>query len=153
MPIDRYTKAVLTIIAGALLYIAAMLSGQPASAQSLAPAAQAFVEPGRAAAGRRSSAGARCAPTARCSSTPSGTSAASPGPTPRLPVALQATRQQPLPVSIQQPGGQPLPVSLGVTTQRPLPVAITSIKPGGTDWEQIRVKVDPQAPTPRPGFP
>ena len=34
MPIDRYTKAVLTIIAGALVYIAAMLSGQPASAQA-----------------------------------------------------------------------------------------------------------------------
>ena len=33
MTTDRYTKAVLTIIAGALLYIGAMLSGQPASAQ------------------------------------------------------------------------------------------------------------------------
>ena len=29
MTIDRYTKAVLTIIAGALLYIGAMLSGHP----------------------------------------------------------------------------------------------------------------------------
>jgi hypothetical protein len=34
MPIDRYTRTVLTIIAGALLYIGAMLSGQPASAQA-----------------------------------------------------------------------------------------------------------------------
>jgi len=33
MTTDRYTKAVLTIIAGALVYIGAMLSGQPASAQ------------------------------------------------------------------------------------------------------------------------
>ena len=33
MPIDRYTKAVLTIIAGALIYIGAMLSGTPAAAQ------------------------------------------------------------------------------------------------------------------------
>ena len=33
MTTDRYTKAVLTIIAGALLYIGVMLSGQPASAQ------------------------------------------------------------------------------------------------------------------------
>jgi hypothetical protein len=33
MTTDRYTKAVLTIIAGALLYIGAMLSGPPASAQ------------------------------------------------------------------------------------------------------------------------
>ena len=41
---DAYTKAVLTIIAGAVLYIGAMLSGQPASAQTMAPASQAFVE-------------------------------------------------------------------------------------------------------------
>jgi hypothetical protein len=34
MSIDRYSRAVLTIIAGALVYIAAMLSGQPASAQA-----------------------------------------------------------------------------------------------------------------------
>lgn len=34
MSIDRYTKAVLTIIASALVYIGAMLSGQPASAQA-----------------------------------------------------------------------------------------------------------------------
>lgn len=34
MPNDRYTKAVLTIIAAALVYIGAMLSGQPASAQA-----------------------------------------------------------------------------------------------------------------------
>ena len=33
MTTDRYTKAVLTIIAGALIYIGAMLSGTPASAQ------------------------------------------------------------------------------------------------------------------------
>ena len=33
-PIDRYTKTLLTIIAGALVYIAAMLSGERAQAQS-----------------------------------------------------------------------------------------------------------------------
>jgi hypothetical protein len=37
MTTDRYTKAVLTIIAGALLYIGALLSGQPASAQGQGP--------------------------------------------------------------------------------------------------------------------
>lgn len=34
MQTDRYTKAVLTIIAAALLYIGAMLSGEPAAAQA-----------------------------------------------------------------------------------------------------------------------
>jgi hypothetical protein len=38
MPTDRYLKAVLTVIAGALLYICAMLSGQPASAQGMGAA-------------------------------------------------------------------------------------------------------------------
>jgi len=47
MTIDRYTKAVLTIIAGALLYIGAMLSGQPASAQTMAPGSRMFIEPNR----------------------------------------------------------------------------------------------------------
>ena len=47
MTTDRYTKAVLTIIAGALLYIGAMLSGQPASAQNLTPGSRMFIEPNR----------------------------------------------------------------------------------------------------------
>ncbi len=150
MPIDRYTKAVLTIIAGALLYIAAMLSGQPAFAQTMAPASQMFVEarPPQPVVivgwGTVRSDGNVFLNTVRDVGGFTRTDGT-------LPVALQATRQQPLPVSIQQT--TPLSVSLGVTTQRPLPVAITGIKPGGSDWEHIRVKVDPQAPTPRPGFP
>jgi hypothetical protein len=152
MRTDRYTKAVLTIIAGALLYIGAMLSGQPASAQTMAPASQAFVEERQPQPvvivgwGTVRSDGKVFINTVRDVGGFSRTDAT-------LPVALQATPQQPLPVSIRQPGGQPVPVSLGVTAQRPLPVALTSIKPTGADWEQIRVKVDPQAPTPRPGFP
>ena len=35
MNVDRYTKAVLTVIAGALLYICLMVSGLPVSAQGL----------------------------------------------------------------------------------------------------------------------
>jgi hypothetical protein len=150
MSIDRYTKTVLTIIAGALLYIAAMLSGQPASAQSLATASQMFIEPGRPQPvvvvgwGTVRSDGQVLVNTVR--DAVGGTRTDS-----TIPVALQATRQQPLPVSIQQTA--PLSVSLGVTTQRPLPVAIAAIKPGGLDWEQIRVRVDPQPTTLRPGFP
>lgn len=150
MSIDRYTKAVLTIIAGALLYIAAMLSGQPASAQTMAPASQAFVadQPPQAVVivgwGTVRSDGKVFVNTVRDIGGFTRTDGT-------LPVALQATRQQPLPVAIQQTA--PISVSLGVTPQRPLPVALTGIRPGGSDWEQIRVKVDPQAPTSRPGFP
>jgi hypothetical protein len=152
MPIDRYTQAVLTIIAGALLYIAAMLSGQPASAQTMAPASQGFVEERQPQPvvivgwGTVRSDGRVFVNTVRDIGGFTRTDGT-------IPVALQATRQQPLPVAVQQPGGQPLSVSLGVTPARPLPVALTGIKPGGVDWEQIRVKVDPQPPTPRPGFP
>ncbi len=38
MPTDRYIKAVLTVIAAALLYLCAMQSGQPASAQGMGAA-------------------------------------------------------------------------------------------------------------------
>jgi hypothetical protein len=150
MSIDRYTKAVLTVIAGALLYIAAMLSGQPASAQTMAPASQAFVAEQQPQPvvivgwGTVRSDGKVFVNTVRDIGGFTRTDGT-------LPVALQATRQQPLPVSIQQTA--PISVSLGATPNRPLPVALTGIKPGGTDWEQIRVKVDPQPPTARPGFP
>ena len=150
MPIDRYTKAVLTIIAGALLYIAAMLSGQPASAQTMATPLQMGIEPSRPQPvvivgwGTVRSDGQVLVNTVRDTMGGSRTDST-------IPVAVQATRQQPLPVSIQQ--AAPLSVSLGVTTQRPLPVAITAIKAAGPDWEQIRVKVEPQPPTTRPGFP
>jgi hypothetical protein len=151
MPIDRYTKAVLTIIAGALLYIAAMLSGQPASAQTMVPASQAYLEARQPQPvvivgwGTVRSDGKVFVNTVRDVGGFNRTDAT-------LPVALQATRQQPLPVAIHQPGGQPLAVSLGVTPQRPLPVAITSLRAVG-EWDPIRTKVDPQPTTARPGFP
>jgi hypothetical protein len=151
MPIDRYTKAVLTIIAGALLYIAAMLSGQPAAAQSMAPASRMFVEarPPQPVVivgwGTVRSDGQVFVNTVRDVGGFTRTDGT-------LPVAVQATRQQPLPVSIQQPTGQPLAVSLGVTTQRPLPVAVHGLKIG-VDWDPIRTKVDAQPLTRYPGPP
>ena len=150
MTIDRYTKAVLTIIAGALLYIAAMLSGQPASAQSLTPGSRMFIEPNRPQAvvvvgwGTVRSDGQVFVNTVRDATGGTRTDTT-------LPVAVQATRQQPLPVAIQQ-GSQPLAVSLGVTPQRPLPVGITAIRTG-VEWDAIRTKVDAQPLTRYPGPP
>jgi Ni,Fe-hydrogenase III small subunit len=151
MPTDRYTKAVLTVIAGALLYIGAMLSGQPASAQTMAPASQAFVDERQPQPvvivgwGTVRSDGKVFVNTVRDVGGFSRTDAT-------LPVAVQATRQQPLPVSIQQTAGQPLAVSLGVTTQRPLPVAVHGLKIGA-DWDPVRTKVDNQPLTRFPGPP
>jgi hypothetical protein len=150
MTTDPYTKAVLTIIAGALLYIAAMLSGQPASAQSLAPGSRMFIEPGRPQPvvvvgwGTVHSDGQVFVNTVRDATGGTRTDTT-------LPVAVQATRQQPLPVAIQQ-GSQPLAVSLGVTPQRPLPVGITAIRTG-VEWDAIRTKVDAQPLTRYPGPP
>jgi hypothetical protein len=55
-----------------------------------------------------------------------------------------------VPVSIAR---QPVAVSLNATPQRPLPVALTGIRPATQDWEPIRVRIDPQPATPRPGLP
>ena len=150
MTTDRYTKAVLTIIAGALVYIGAMLSGQPASAQSLTPGSRMFIEPNRPQPvvvvgwGTVRSDGQVFVNTVKDPTGGTRTDAT-------LPVALQATRQQPVPVSIQQ-GGQPLAVSLGVTAQRPLPVGITGIR-SGAEWDPIRTKVEAQPLTRYPGPP
>jgi hypothetical protein len=142
MPIDRYTKAVLTIIAAVLLYIAAMLSGQPASAQATAGRVtpQPVVVVGW---GTVRGDGQIVVTTTR---EPDGVVRAAP-----LPVAVQAAGQRPLPVTIQQ-AGQPIAVSLGVTPLRPLPVALTGVK-AGADWEAIRTRTEPQPLTKYPGPP
>lgn len=149
MSIDRYTKAVLTIIAGALVYIGAMLSGEPAAAQSLAAASPTLLHQPKPQPvvivgwGTVRSDGQVLLNTVRDATGGTRTDST-------LPVALQVTPQRPLPVSIQ-PGAQPLSVSLGVTTQRPLPVAVTAIK-AGADWDEVRATVD-QPLTRLPGKP
>lgn len=149
MTIDRYTKAVLTIIAGALIYIGAMLGGSAAGAQGPSAAAGGLIEPGKPQPvvvvgwGTLRDDGQVLLQRIRDTTGMMRTDVT-------LPVALQATSERPLPVTIAR---QPVAVALNVTAQRPLPVGITGIKPGGTEWEQIRVKVDPQPPAARPGFP
>jgi hypothetical protein len=148
MPTDRYTKTVLTIIAGALLYIGAMLSGQPAAAQGMT-SAQTLLQQSKAQPvvivgwGAVRADGQIFLNTIRDSSGTTRTDSA-------LPVALQPTRE-PLPVAIQSTA-QPLPVSLRVTPQQPLPVAVTGIQ-AGAQWDEIRVKVGDQPLTRLPGKP
>jgi hypothetical protein len=148
MPIDRYTKAVLTIIAGALLYIGAMLSGQPASAQDLASGAQRVGQPATPQPvivvgwGTMRRDGQIVVDTVQDGR---GIRVNAP-----LPVAVQAT-QRPLPVVVQQ-GPRPLAVTLGVTRQQPLPVEVTGIK-AGADWDPIPTKVEAQPLSRYPGPP
>jgi hypothetical protein len=149
MPIDRYTKAVLTVIAGALIYIAAMLGGSAAGAQGPPASTGGLIEPGMPQPvvvvgwGTLRDDGQVLLQRIRDTTGMMRTDVT-------LPVSLQATPERPLPVTIAR---QPIAVALNVTPLRPLPVGIAAIKPGGPDWEQIRVKVEPQPPASRPGFP
>ena len=138
---DAYTKAVLTVIAGCLLWLCAMQSGRPLAAQQpqqpqrpllLAEAARAqpvvvvgwgtIDEQGRASvtmmqdrAGRRSD--------------------------PNIPVKLTSVT------------AGPLDVRLEYNDKRPLPVGLTRIKPApDTAWEPVRTAAEPDPPRSRPGI-
>ena len=139
MTVDRYTKAVLTVIGGALLYICVVLSAQPVSAQR-APAPF----------GAEHLASVKPQPvvvvgwgTVRADGEIQLTTVRD---------ANGALRTDPhLPVKIT-PSEVPLEVTLGVTPQRPLPVGLTAVRPG-PDWEPIRTKVEPQPGQAVPGIP
>lgn len=87
-PVDRYTKTLLTIIAGALVYIAAMLSGERAQAQVGVQAGEISTRPQPVVI--------------------VGWEAAFPRP---VPVAIQDVAQ-PLPVTLSGAPSQPWPVTL-----------------------------------------
>jgi hypothetical protein len=124
MPNDRYTKAVLTIIAGALIYIGAMLGGEPTSAQAppvMDARPQRVVIVGW-----------------------------EPGVRP-LPVAVE--NGQPIAVTVS-PSPQQAPVPVTITPapqQAPMPVTITGIR-AGAEWDEVRTKVE-QPLTRTPGRP
>ena len=136
MPMDRYTKTVLTVIAGALLYIAAMLSGQPAAAQSLTPAGPNFLAQTKPQPvvvvgwGAVHSDGRVFVQTVR-EGTVTRTDSA-------------------IPVAVQSSPTKPIAVTLGVSDSRPLPVSVNGIRPAGP-WEPVRVAVEPGPLTTRPG--
>ena len=122
-PVDRYTKTLLTIIAAALVYIAAMLSGERAQAQS--NAGEVSTRPQRVVV-----VGWEIQPRA-------------------LPVAIESVTR-PLPVAVQSPP-QPIPVTISGPPAQPWPVTLTGIR-AGSDWDEIRVRVQ-QRTTSTPGIP
>jgi hypothetical protein len=138
MHVDRYTKAVLTVIAVALVYIGAMLSGVPASAQG----------------------GAIRIPSERLADTRPqpvvvvgwGSLSASGEIILRtINDAKGVPYTDPiLPVRVQQMPEAPTPVTLGVTAERPLPVGLTAVV-AGQHWEPVRTKVEPAPTSPKPG--
>jgi hypothetical protein len=121
---DRYTKAVLTVIALCLVFQCAMLVGQRVDAQAAGqPAGQPAVQPvvvvgwGDMLPDRH---------------------------------VRMAPPQTPFPVAIAAPHALPVVVD---ALSRPIPVAIASIHHGGGPWDTITTRLEPQAPSPTPGYP
>jgi hypothetical protein len=135
---NRYTNAVLTVIAIALVYIAAMLSGVPASAQGgavrIAKERLADTKPQPVVVVGWGSLNASGEIILRTINDAKGVAYTDPI----------------LPVRVQQMPEAPTPVTLGVTAERPLPVGLTAIVPG-QHWEPVRTKVEPAPTRPQPG--
>ena len=135
---DRYTNAVLTVIAVALVYIAAMLSGVPASAQGgavrIAKERLADTKPQPVVVVGWGSLNASGEIILRTINDAKGVAYTDPI----------------LPVRVQQMPEAPTPVTLGVTAERPLPVGLTAIVPG-QHLEPVRTKVEPAPTRPQPG--
>ena len=134
MNIDRYTKFVLTVIAGCLLWICAMGAGRPVAAQPAAldmalfkGAVQPVVIIGTGTMDR----------TGKVAVNFNGAGAAQ-RTDPTLQVQLPYT---PL---------KPLPVSLPYSTDTPIPVEISAVRKAG-EWEPIRARVEDAPVRPKPG--
>jgi hypothetical protein len=128
---DAYTRTVLTVIAGCLLWLCALQTGRPLAAQQpltlekVAPQPVVIVgwgtldEHGRVAvAMERDRAGRRSDPN--------------------------------LPVKLVSVPAAPIDVRLNYTDKEPMPVGVTRIKPVG-EWEPIRSAAEPEPTRPRPG--
>lgn len=144
MSVDRYTKAVLTVIAGCLLWMCAMGAGGPVAAQPSALDISPFrgsVQPvvivGTGTMDRTGrvdvtfiSGGQRTDPT--------------------VPVTLPYSSARPLPVGLPYTASNPIPSQLFYTATSPLPVEIDAVKKTG-QWEPIRVHVEDAPVRTRPG--
>jgi hypothetical protein len=138
MRVDVYTKAMLTIIAAALLYLCAMSSGEGVFAQA-------------ASAGHMSLGKNAPQPVVVVGW---GTVRASDGEivlTTRQDAGTGVVHTDPaMPVAIQDAPDHPLSVKFAVSPEHPLPVGITAIKPWA-DWEPIRTRVEAAPTQRRPG--
>jgi hypothetical protein len=149
MTTDRYTKAVLTVIAGCLLWMCAMGTGRAVQAQQGSTLDGALFS-GRiqpvviVGTGSMDAQGKIAVNFVRRN----GVQVTDPA----VPVTLPYTPEAPLPVRLPYTNGSPLPAQLFYSAVTPLPVAITGIKKA-IEWEPIRTQVE-DAPVRRtPGLP
>jgi hypothetical protein len=145
MTVDRYTKAVLTVIAGCLLWLCAMGGGRTVSAQQQAAdlstfkaAVQPVVIVGTGSMDQDGNISLKLAADGRRRTDPT------------LAVALPYSKDRPLPVSIPYDAANPLPTAFVHSGAQPLPVQINGIERGKT-WDPIRVDVEDARVRSRPG--
>lgn len=140
--VDRYTKAVLTIIAGCLLWICATgaavpLTAQRASVQTMPNATiQPVVIVGTGTLDQKGTVTVNFGPQGRTD--------------PTLPVQLPYSAAKPLPVSLPYTAASPMPTQLPYTAASPLAIEIAAVKKTG-EWEPVRVRVEDAPTKSRPG--
>jgi hypothetical protein len=128
---DPYTKTVLTVIAGCLLWLCAMQTGRPLAAQQALTLEKAAPQPVVIVGwGTLDEQG-------------------------RVTVTMQQTRtgrrsDPNLPVTLMSVPASPIDVRLSYTDKEPMPVGLTKIKPVG-EWEPIRSAAEPEPTRPKPG--
>jgi hypothetical protein len=145
MTVDRYTKAVLTVIAGCLVWICAMGTGQALSAQSVQflriPNAnvQPVVIVGTGTLDQQGTVTVSYIQQDGVRRTD-----------PTLPVALPYTAARPLPVALPYTGSSPMPARLTNGSDAPIPVEISAVRKVG-EWEPIRTSVEDAPARKKPG--
>ena len=142
MTVDRYTKGILTVIAGCLLWMCAMWAPGTVQAQQggkeIGPwsdRVQPVVLVGVGAMDAQGKVIVYFTPHNGVQWTD-----------PTVPVHASS----PLPVTLPYTPTNPLPAHLGYTAAAPMPVEINGVKKT-TDWEPIRARVEPEPTRSKPG--
>jgi hypothetical protein len=144
MNVDRYTKGVLTVIAGCLLWICAMGAGPSLDAQSVRRIPNSSIQPVViVGTGTLDQEGTVTVTFVRGADGRTRTD-------PTLSMLLPYTPAKPLPVSLPYTATNPLPSVVLNTDDAPLPVEIAGVKKG-SGWEPLRVRVEDAPAKPRPG--
>ena len=148
MTIDRYTRAVLTVIAGCLLWMCAMSGGRTLVAQqptadlsTFKTAVQPVVIVGTGSMDQAGNVAVNLVQTGGRTRTD-----------PTLAVSLPYSKAKPLPVSVPYDAANPLPTALPYSDDRPLAVQLTGVRKTITSWDPIRVEVEDAPVRRKPGI-
>jgi hypothetical protein len=141
MMVDRYTKMVLTVIAGCLLWICATTFAGPAHAQSQATSlpggAQPVVVVGYGSVDQDGKISVRTISTSRTAF--------------HTDPVVSVRAEQALPVKLPYTPQDPLPTHVMTNAANPLAVTVTAVQRSGPSWDPIRTQVEPEGARARPG--